>query len=332
MQLAKTARNKFLTENIKIPTERKTRSDKGKSRGPITPQQAQEIIDSDSRVSMKLKIGGPPLSSDRERMFVRSAPKRDIKMPMDIGIFEDFIPNVTLLLSDIHFPYHHVDALKFIKAVVDHFDPDLTVILGDELDSHSLSFYPHHPDLANATRELEEGRKCIKELDAILGGDTMPVLAVESNHTSRVYRKGKSAGIPRGLILPYEDVLGVDWRFSKDWVVPIGEGEDLLCSHQKGNNARTAGQQAGMSIAMGHFHKRCQLDGWTDNLNRERFALQVPCLIDFDSPAYSYDENSPNRPNLGCAVVIKGIPTIVRMFVDKDNRWTGDLWRTSGNK
>lgn len=240
------------------------------------------------------------------------------------------VPERLLLLSDLHFPYHHRDALRFISQVLKEVDPDLVVILGDEVDSHSLSFYPQHPSLSNATDELKSARKMIGILNNLIG--ERPVLAVDSNHTSRVYRKGRSAGIPKEMILPYEQLLGVDWKWAKDWVIPMPNGTHLLCSHQKGNNARVSGQAAGMNLAMGHYHKRCAIECWTDNRNREMFSLQVPCTIDFDSPAYAYDENSVNRPNLGCAIVVKGEPQLVRMYVDEDNRWTGELWSNCKRK
>jgi len=211
-----------------------------------------------------------------------------------------------------------------MRAVMSEVQPDLVVILGDEIDAHALSFYPQHPSLPNATQELKEARECIKGLVKILGD--VDVLAVDSNHTSRVYRKGKSAGIPREMILPYDALLGVDWPYAKDWVIPLPNGTHLLCSHQKGNYIKTAGQQAGMNIVAGHFHKRASVEFWTDNRNREFFAVQAPCLIDFDSPAYSYDENTPNRPNLGCTVITECNPVNLRMFVDENNRWTGDIW------
>lgn len=249
---------------------------------------------------------------------------KDIKMDLGTGIYEGKAPANIMLISDIHFPYHHEDALAFIKEVYDVYSPEMVVILGDEIDSNALSFYPYHPSLANASLELKQSKALIKELDNII--EDSVVLAVESNHTSRVYRKGKSAGIPKEMILPYDQLLGVDWKYAKDWIIPLVNGTSLLFTHQKGMTTRLAGQAAGSNIAAGHFHKRGGVEWWTTNRNQEMFSISCPCLIDFNSAAYSYDENSINRPNLGVAVIENGMPYVHPMFVNKDNRWTGELW------
>lgn len=249
---------------------------------------------------------------------------RDFKALMDKHIYPQ-TPNTILLLSDMHFPYNHQDAIPFIQKIMDEMNkPDLIVILGDEIDSHALSFYPYHPALANATLELKLARECIAKLSEMFGD--IPVIAVESNHTSRVYRKAKSAGIPREMILPYNQLLGVDWEWAKDWVIPLPNGTNLLCSHTKGMNTRMAGQVAGSNIACGHFHKRGGIEWWTTMMGQEFFAMSCPCLIDFDSAAYSYDENSVNRPNLGAMIIQDSLPFHINMFVDGNNRWTKDLF------
>jgi len=253
-----------------------------------------------------------------------STPTRPKRIPdMEAGLYEK-VPERILVLSDIHAPYHHPDALIFIKSLYDAVLPDLVVILGDEIDSNSISFYPSSPSLPNAGHELQLAREFLKELNSIFN---VPVIAVESNHTSRIYKKAKSAGIPKELILPYQQLLGVDWRYAKDWIVPMVNGTDILFSHTKGINTRAAGQASGCNICVGHFHKRGGIEWWKSQRGQEFFSMSVPCLINHRSPAYSYDENSANLQNLGAAVIEQGVPTVAPMFTDKNERWTGELWR-----
>jgi len=245
---------------------------------------------------------------------------------VDPGIYKcNEVPRRIMIISDTHAPYHHVDTLAFITKVYDDLEPDLVVILGDEIDSNSISFYPSNPSLPNASTELKLARDFIRDLNSIIG--LGPVIAVESNHTSRIYKKAKSAGIPKELILPYHQLLGVNWMYSKDWLVPCVNGTDILFSHTKGLNTRAAGQMGGTNICVGHFHKRGGVEWWKTQRGQEFFSMSVPCLINHNSPAYGYDENSANRQNLGVGIIEEGIPYVIPMFTDKDERWTGELWR-----
>lgn len=230
-----------------------------------------------------------------------------------------------MLFADMHVPYHHPDAIDFLEAVAEKFSPEMFINLGDEIDSHALSFYPMHPNLANATLELKMAREALGAIDSRVIKST-PCYSVESNHTSRMYRKAKAAGIPKELILPFEDALGVDWKWSKDIVVPLPNGTDLFCTHHKGSNTLAASQSIMSNMIAGHYHKRGGTMWWSNTKCQLFFASSCPCLIDFESPAYSYDENAMVRPNLGCMVVIDSIPHHIMMNVDENNRWDKKIW------
>jgi len=234
-------------------------------------------------------------------------------------------PGVILVFGDNHIPYHHPDMLAFLCEVKKLFPPDLIVNLGDEIDSNAMSFYPMHPDLKNATDELKASRVVLREMDEILIGGT-PILSAESNHTSRMYRKAKAAGIPKDLILSYEKALGVDWNWHKDLLIPLPNGTTLYATHTKGSNTLMAGQSIGSNIIAGHYHKRGGTMWWTNATLQEFFAASNPCLIDFNNVAYSYDENTMLRPNLGCTVIVNSYPLIIPMKVDRNNRWTGEVF------
>ena len=72
-----------------------------------------------------------------------------------------------LVISDLHIPYHHKDAFKFLKALKDKYKPDLIVNIGDELDQHQISMHDHNPDLMSAGDELKSSRVYVKELEKI---------------------------------------------------------------------------------------------------------------------------------------------------------------------
>lgn len=302
-------------KNVKInPVEQTT---------PLTYADLEE-----SKAPSSISIGGTSFTSsediDTSKPKVSVEDKRSVvnrRVPYNWQSSE--APDIILIMGDIHFPYHHQDAIDFLEKTINTFRPDVIVNVGDEIDSNALSFYPQNPALHNATTELKYARECLKDLDSVIG--SIPVLSCESNHTSRMYRKAKNAGIPKDLILPYEQALGVDWEWHKDIVLPMTNKTDIMFSHTKGNNTLLAGQQSGMNLVCGHFHKRANIMYWTDMRGQEYFVAQCPCLIDFDSPAYSYDENSANRPVLGAMVIVDSRPYIIIMSLDSKGRWDGQV-------
>src|ERR1700744_5264876 len=98
-----------------------------------------------------------------------------------------------LCIPDIHFPAHHPDVFRFLKAAKRKFKPDEVVNLGDEIDAAGLGNWDHNPDQPSAGDELKEAIKLMKELYKIFP----EVKVCVSNHTDRIYRKPFAAGIPK---------------------------------------------------------------------------------------------------------------------------------------
>ena len=51
-----------------------------------------------------------------------------------------------LVISDMHLPYQHKDAIIFLKEIKKEFKPDFVVNIGDLLDFHAISMHSHDPD------------------------------------------------------------------------------------------------------------------------------------------------------------------------------------------
>ncbi len=108
-----------------------------------------------------------------------------------------------LVISDLHCPYQHVDALRFLAALHAKYDFDRVIGIGDELDFHAMSFHDSDPDLDSAGRELQKGREVLWELERMFPRMDL----VDSNHGSMTYRRAKAGGVPRHLILEYRRSL-----------------------------------------------------------------------------------------------------------------------------
>ena len=239
-----------------------------------------------------------------------------------------------LLISDLHTPYHHIDSFSFLKELHKKYKFRRIINVGDELDGHAMSFHDSDPNLDSAGIELQKGRECLWELWKMF-----PVMdLLESNHGSLAYRKAKHHGIPRHLILDYNDAVfaerakngdlvrpgnrGLGWKWHPSLIVPLKDGRKLKVIHGMSVNTRRNVEQAGMCYAQGHFHSQFEIiyHGTPDFLN---FGMTIGCLIDDESLAFAYNKNSMKRPVIGCGGIIDGEPKLFPMVLNKNKRWNG---------
>ena len=60
-----------------------------------------------------------------------------------------------LVISDLHFPYHHKDTFPFLSKLNKVYKPDTIVMIGDEMDWHSINVsHVINPDLPSPADEL----------------------------------------------------------------------------------------------------------------------------------------------------------------------------------
>jgi len=223
------------------------------------------------------------------------------------------------MFADLHAPYHHKDALKFLAALKAKYEPTRVFSLGDELDNHAMSFWPTDIKLPNATTELKQGRAVMQEVAALF-----PVLeCVDSNHTSRLYRAGKQAGIPKELLVSYENALGVmdyDWTWERDITIKLN-GAYVKLIHNGGTNLLNSSRRNGCSLVAAHHHTFQSLTYWATPADKRAYALQVGSLINHNSPAFNYSVGQIAKPLLGCAVILDGKPKLIEMNLRPSGRW-----------
>lgn len=223
-----------------------------------------------------------------------------------------------LLISDLHIPYHHQDAIAFLKHLKEKYNPTRVICLGDEVDGHALSFHDSDPDLPSAGDEIRQALPVIAELFKIF--PKMDIL--ESNHGSLVWRKAKVFGIPKHYIKSYNEVLGVDsgWKWSFDLTVDLPNGQKCYMHHGKTSNIIQLSQQMGMNATQGHYHETFKIDYW-GNSTGLYWGMQCGCLIDDDKLAFNYNNVNIKRPIIGTGLIIDSMPVLEPMRLDKDGRW-----------
>lgn len=226
-----------------------------------------------------------------------------------------------LVLSDMHAPFQHPDTLAFLDAVVEKYQPDAVVGIGDEVDNHAISDYPSDPDGLSARAEYE---KALEFMQALY--KRFPVMSVcESNHTSRAYRKAFKVGLPKVMIRSYGEVwqAPMGWQWADEW-----EFDGVLYRHGEGyygENAHVLAAKKHMqSVVIGHVHAHAGVR--IVQAKRNVWGMNVGCLIDTRAYAMRYAKNMPIPVTLGCGIVHGGRRAeFVPLLTDKRGRWTEEL-------
>lgn len=219
-------------------------------------------------------------------------------------------------------PYCHPDLWAFLKAIKKKYKPDRVISKGDELDFHALSYHESDPDLDSAGPELEKAIRLLKPIYKLFP----KVDILESNHGSLVYRKAKTAGIPRQALRSYRETLeaprGWVWHF--DLRIKMSNGIWLYCHHGKSAKAGALSMQEGCCASQGHYHTKFQITYWR-NSGGLYWDLHCGYLADHDSLAQAYSKSNLQKGIVGTAIVLNGQPKLLPMILNANGRWTGDL-------
>ena len=232
------------------------------------------------------------------------------------------LPNKRILvISDTHCPFQHKDALKFLAAIKDKYEPDRIIHIGDEIDNHAMSYHDTDPDSFSAGDELKRGREVIWQIEELYP----KVDVIESNHGSLWYRKAKTHGIPREAIKSYEEILQTKkWRWHFELTLRLPNGQPCYFHHGRSANSLTASQHRGMPIVQGHYHEKFNIQYWgtTERLN---WGMNVGCLVDDKALAFEYNNSNLKRPIIGCGMIIDSQPKLLPLVMKTNGRWNGRL-------
>ena len=224
-----------------------------------------------------------------------------------------------LIISDTHAPYHHKDAIRFLTAIKEKYDPDRVIHIGDEADKHALSYHDSDPDLDSAGRELEQAKEFLWKIEELYPRMTV----IESNHGSLALRKAKTAGIPRAYLRPYKEIYETPkWNWVPHLTLTLPNGQPCHFVHGLSANTRTLTLSKGMSAVQGHYHEKFEIVYW-GNEERLNFGMTVSCLIDDDAMAFNYNKVFVKRPIIGCGMIIDSQPKQIPLVKKTNGRWNG---------
>lgn len=205
-------------------------------------------------------------------------------------------------IGDPHFPFHHKDIFHFIEYIMDEYDPDEVVCLGDLGDVHRVSNHDPHPDSMGGKDELDFTRKFISQLATLIPEAKICM----SNHTDRYHRKAAKHGIPTDVIKSLNDIFQTPkgWEWGDEFVI-----DDVLYTHDplfSGKNAALMGAKHRMrSCVFGHLHSNFGVEYFA-NGEHLIFGASAGCLIDHHSYAMAYGKQFKNKPILGSLIIEDG--------------------------
>ena len=226
-----------------------------------------------------------------------------------------------LVISDLHIPYHHKDSFAFLREIKKSYKPDFVVNIGDLLDFHAISMHDHNPDLYSAGDELKQSRIYIKELESLFP----EVTEVDSNHSSLVFRRALKYGMSKEFLKGYGDFLRTKkWKWLDNLTLTMSNKQRCFFTHGRSADILKVSQTMGMSAVQGHYHTKFVISYWAnpDNLF---FGMNVGCLINQKSMAFSYAKNFKTRFILGCGMIVEGIPRLMPMVLNNKGNWIGKL-------
>lgn len=263
----------------------------------------------------------------KDNMIIRHPSEQDFLGSGDINTEKEW--NLIFVVPDLHIPYHHPQAMDFIKAVIYYYtemygDDYLVVNLGDEADNHALSFHDSDPNLDSAGPELYKTREALQELVKIIPKQ----LICHSNHGSLHYRRAKAHGIPVEFLRTYREVLfpeggGECWSWEYSHLINTKFGR-VLFKHQTAGDVLRAAAHEGANLVVGHNHSLFEVK-YGASVDKLYYGCTSGCLLDRSSMAFAYGKDMPKKPILGMTVLLDGVPQLVPMILDSDGNWVGRI-------
>lgn len=204
-----------------------------------------------------------------------------------------------LVIADTHIPFEHRDYLHFCATMRDRCKCSTIVHIGDLVDNHAISYHEHDPDGWSPVEEVAEAIKRLKSWYK----EFPKVKLCRGNHDNLVDRKGKTAGLPRRVFMPFRDI----WELPAGWVDDFEFSIDgVRYLHGTGYSGRFMHVQAAIdsrcSTVTGHGHSNCGVD-WLANEKDRVFGMGVGCGIHRKSYAYAYGKDFRRKPILACGIV-----------------------------
>lgn len=214
------------------------------------------------------------------------------------------------MIADTHEPFCKEGYLEHCKKIYKDFKCTSVKHIGDEVDLCATSQYEKDPDGKSAGDEYIEALKSMKRWYK-----AFPVVeACIGNHSSRMFRLARTAGISKKFIKSYEQIWEAPkgWRWSEHW-----ETDNVLYSHGTGLSGRASALKLAMqyrqNCVIGHVHSEAGVN-YSASKKDLVWGLNVGGALDDSSYAAAYAKDQIKKSIVGCGVVKHGwLPFFIPM-------------------
>ena len=221
-----------------------------------------------------------------------------------------------LVIGDLHELATHPMYLKFTKDTQRKYGTRRTVLIGDVVDWHAVSFHPKDPHCPGPMDEYEQTKAKVQRWYK-----TYPnALVCIGNHDERPDRLSKSVRIPTVCLKSYNALWGTPkWTWEYEHII-----DNVCYFHGTGfsgiHPAWNALNGKLMSVVMGHCHSRAGIK-WLATPTQRIFGMDVGTGIDSKAWQFVYGKHLKFRPILSCGVVINGMPYLEVMPCAKGEKY-----------
>lgn len=207
-----------------------------------------------------------------------------------------------LTIGDLHEPFAHPKYLKHCIDVANKWKCNEVVLMGDEADNHAISYHEKNPNGMSPGQEYKFAKRKLNKWMETFKKAKVCI----SNHGSLFYRKGLTAGLPREIFQKYAEIWGAPKTW--DWQLRH-EIDGVQYIHGTGfsgvNAAINAAKKHRQSTVIGHVHSHGGVL-FSASHHDLLFGMNSGCGLDIKAYAFEYGRDFPERPTIGCGVVIDG--------------------------
>lgn len=214
-----------------------------------------------------------------------------------------------LIIGDTHEPFTKEGYLAFCRQIQEEYDCGTVIHIGDLTDNHAVSYHEKDPEGLSAGSEFNAALNACKKWYY-----TFPNVKIcIGNHDALPFRKAFTAGLPKGWLKTYQELLQSPPTWEWDFKHIIN---GIIFQHGTGLSGEMAAintaRENRQSTVIGHLHTVCNtryLASYKDLI----FGLTVGCGIDHEKYAFAYGKENSRKPVIACAVIINGIPINIPM-------------------
>jgi hypothetical protein len=128
----------------------------------------------------------------------------------------------TLVISDLHLPYQHIDAFDFLNKLNIQLNCKRVLCVGDIYDNHRGSYHESEPDALGEEGEYYESMRYAHTLQGMFPN----MVITRGNHDDIPRRKAKTVGLPASMLSNMNGIYGTKkgWKWEEKYMFDAWSG------------------------------------------------------------------------------------------------------------